>query len=244
VAGSIVTYLRRYAFAATLALYADEDDDGNGAGVQERGGFEPGGRFEDLPADRPKTSAPQQPATGQKPTAGPAAGPTTPVKTEHVMVAELRKRLGPNEAEFVRCLQTRAADKEGRVILPDGLGLDHIADAWAKYFLSDWDNQIAKVDLWCQQNPIETKPIEVPRDANIDCHSPDAPWRVFPMPWGEKKGTPLAKLEKKYLFGLWANVTVETTYKGQPKKPETIAADTKFREMLDEAGKHYEFHLK
>lgn len=66
-------------------------------------------------------------------------------------------------------------------------------------------------------------------------------WRAFPMPFGKNAGIPLEQLEKNYLFGLWANYTVETEYKGKPKNPESIAKDETFRAMLDLAGKHYEF---
>lgn len=72
--------------------------------------------------------------------------------------------------------------------------------------------------------------------------SPTEPWRLFPMPWGKHAGTPLEELEKNYLFGLWKNYQVETTYNGKPKKPETIAKDQLFREMLDAAGAFYEFN--
>ena len=67
------------------------------------------------------------------------------------------------------------------------------------------------------------------------------PWHRFPMPWGKQAGTPLGELDKKYLFGLWLNYEVETSYNGKPKKPETIAKDEEFREMLDCAGEHYKF---
>lgn len=66
-------------------------------------------------------------------------------------------------------------------------------------------------------------------------------WHRFPMPWGKHAGTPLGELDKKYLFGLWANYEVETEYQGKPKKPETIEKDQKFREMLDIAGDFYKF---
>lgn len=85
------------------------------------------------------------------------------------------------------------------------------------------------------------KTINVPRDANPDPNSPDAPWRIFPMPWGKQAGKQLADLDKKYLYGLWANHVVETEYNGRPIAPEKIALSEKFREMLDEAGKHYGF---
>lgn len=85
------------------------------------------------------------------------------------------------------------------------------------------------------------KPINVPRDTNLDPHSPDARWRSYPMPYGKNAGVKLADLDKKYLYGLWANMTVETEYNGKAKRPETIAKDREFRALLDEAGKHYEF---
>jgi hypothetical protein len=70
---------------------------------------------------------------------------------------------------------------------------------------------------------------------------PEGDWHSFPMPWGKQAGVPLGELEKPYLFGLWANYTVETEFKGKPKKAETIAKDTEFRAMLDLAGEHYQF---
>lgn len=69
-------------------------------------------------------------------------------------------------------------------------------------------------------------------------------WRSFPMPFGKNSGVAMEDLPKNYLFGLWANYTVETEYNGKPKKPETIAKDTKFREMLNQAGEHYKFDKK
>lgn len=66
-------------------------------------------------------------------------------------------------------------------------------------------------------------------------------WRTFLMPWGAKKDIPLAELEKKYLFGLFMNYTVETEYNGSPKSEQQIAKDTEFRKMLDDAGVHYDW---
>lgn len=77
-----------------------------------------------------------------------------------------------------------------------------------------------------------------------DPDSPDAAWRSFPMPWGKHSGTALGDLDKKYLFGLWGNYEVETEYNGKPKKPESIAKDQQFRDMLDQAGQHYKFTKK
>lgn len=77
-----------------------------------------------------------------------------------------------------------------------------------------------------------------------DFDQPDAPWRAFPVPFGRNAGVALADLEKNTLFGFWANYTVETEYNGKPKQAGTIAKDTIFRQMLDEAGKHYKFTKK
>lgn len=85
-----------------------------------------------------------------------------------------------------------------------------------------------------------SKPVEVPREA-VDDSTAEEPWRSFPMPWGARAGQTLAELDKRYLFGLWANYTVETDYQGKPKKPEAIAKDTLFRQMLDDAGSYYAF---
>jgi len=90
------------------------------------------------------------------------------------------------------------------------------------------------------------KPIEVPRDENPDPDAPDAPWRSFPIPFGPHAGIMLANVDKKVLFGFWANWQPSPTWtdrQGNERqtKPENLARDKKFRAMLDEAGKHYEF---
>ena len=89
----------------------------------------------------------------------------------------------------------------------------------------------------------KAKPVEVPRE-EVDNSESDEAWRQFPMPFGKNAGVPLEELEKNYLFGLWANYTVETEYNGKPKKKETIEKDKIFRAMLDLAGEHYEFKKK
>lgn len=87
----------------------------------------------------------------------------------------------------------------------------------------------------------KVKPIEVPRDEETATPEAVEEWRQFPMPWGKQAGTILEELDKKYLYGLWANYEVETEYEGKPKRPETIAKDQKFREHLDACGEHYGF---
>jgi len=90
------------------------------------------------------------------------------------------------------------------------------------------------------------KPIEVPRDENPDPNAPDAPWRSFPIPFGPHAGIMLANVDKKVLFGFWANWQPSPTWtdrQGNERqtKPENLARDKKFRAMLDESGKHYGF---
>lgn len=71
-----------------------------------------------------------------------------------------------------------------------------------------------------------------------------ADWRSFPMPFGKHAGKKLGDLERKYLFGLWANYTVETEYNGKPKNPEMITKDQRLRDMLDLAGIEEKFTKK
>jgi len=90
--------------------------------------------------------------------------------------------------------------------------------------------------------PGVTEPEAIPEPSEDD-------WRNFPLPFTGRagkpdavpKGTPLEKLDKKYLFGLVMNVKVETEYNGKPLSPEKLAADRAFRASLDKAGRHYGF---
>lgn len=67
-------------------------------------------------------------------------------------------------------------------------------------------------------------------------------WRSFKVPFGNDKGTPLDELDKKKLFGWWANFEVKDVDEdGNPRKPEWIESDQEFRDALDEAGHHYNF---
>jgi len=66
-------------------------------------------------------------------------------------------------------------------------------------------------------------------------------WWNFPTPWGKHAGTPLGKLEKNYLYGLWKNYTVETEWKGKPIAKDKIEAGRHFQVMLDMAAVHYRF---
>jgi hypothetical protein len=93
--------------------------------------------------------------------------------------------------------------------------------------------------------PPPERPAAAPRPA-LKAQPPaqEEAWRAFPMPWGKNAGTLLGNLEKGYLFGLWANWHPQTEYGGRPVAPERLAKDQQFRDMLDEAGKHYNFQIR
>jgi hypothetical protein len=135
------------------------------------------------------------------------------------------------------------------MIMP-GENLDDWPLMWVPASKAQMEAVIAKVKAFSQGLPAE-KPftahgaeklkaaIEVPRDEQPDPHSPSAYWRSFTMPFGKEKGRALADLDKKYLYGLWANFEVQETW--EDDKPEKLEHDRQLRTMLDEAGKHYEF---
>lgn len=103
--------------------------------------------------------------------------------------------------------------------------LEDLPLAWVPATKRQYDEIMAQIDAFGTQPP---------------AGAPEA-WRTFLMPFGKNKDIPLGELDKKYLFGLFKNFTVETEYNGEPKAEATIAKDEKFREMLDEAGAHYEW---
>lgn len=92
------------------------------------------------------------------------------------------------------------------------------------------------------RNADDEKDYDAPAPDNVP-YDPEE-WRTFPMPFGKHAGTKLEDLDKKYLYGLWANYTVEKEYNGKPKSESAIQKDRQFRAYLDDAGKHYEFTKK
>ena len=57
-AGTIITYLRRYALVSAFGLYADEDDDGNSAGTKRHDEKSGGGEAEKKRDDKDKDAEP------------------------------------------------------------------------------------------------------------------------------------------------------------------------------------------
>lgn len=84
-------------------------------------------------------------------------------------------------------------------------------------------------------------PDDIGKIGEDDYNSPTAAWRAFPVPFGKHSGIKLGELDKKILFGFWANFKAEHEYQGKPRKVEQIERDQEFRDALDQAGLHYEF---
>ena len=234
VEGAKTAALRRCAKELGVGLQAWKKDWCEGWWKRRNGAGRSGGGS--TPTSPPQSSAGAKPATLSPATAA------QPTATEAPVIVELRKKLGPALASFVWFLRHYDSGN-GNPVLAEPRTFEQLSPAWAKKFLGDWDETIGKLDAFLIANPMPeggnvSTPVEVPRDP--ETATPDA-WRAFLMPWGEKKGIPLADLDKKYLFGLWANYKVTTEYKGNPKSQESIAADTKFREHLNAAGQHYGF---
>ena len=67
-------------------------------------------------------------------------------------------------------------------------------------------------------------------------------WRTFKIPFGNHKDKTLAEVDKKVLYGFWANFEATTTFpNGGAKSDEQIEADNMFRKALDDSGAHYGF---
>lgn len=138
--------------------------------------------------------------------------------------------------------------------LPDR-AVPHSKDEMSKLWtaIDSWAKDGKAVEPYPRRKEEEPKPkasvphgtINVPRDT--EPAKDDEPWRSFPVPFGQDAGVALEDLDKKVLYGWWANFEVTTEFKDKKtgeiiqKKKETIDKDKKFREMLDAAGEHYEF---
>lgn len=89
-----------------------------------------------------------------------------------------------------------------------------------------------------------TVPKEPESPSEPEAEEEQESWRTFPMPFGKNAGVKLEDLDKKYIFGLWANYEVEREFRGKPRTVDQIERDETFRAMLDLAGAHYQFTKK
>lgn len=231
VAGSIITYLRRYSWSSFCGIYADEDTDGNGHGTSDH-------------KTAPKTS-PVAPGRAAEPKKAPATSKSPKIATETTrkwFIEQVGKDRDAVEFYFIDAGLMLGFDNLETMPLsavPTSLG--QFRELMAKVAVKNTpaadtgvDNEGFPKDE--SQAPSPEEPDDVPFD---DPNSPDAPWRTFRVPFGPSKDTPLAKLDKNNLYGWYKNYVVETEWKGRPCKPEKIAEGNAFRACLNDAGRHY-----
>lgn len=210
--------------------------------VMTLGGFEPT-PAEEMVADHPAKAAPA--AAPAKPT---EPKPFDPSKRLGGMLDRCAKHGQP--ADFIQ----RYFCDCGLLLPTESLG--DLNPDWLPRSPAEMDALIQAAHVWGESGEAK-RPYERPASANVPAKAPEddqvpgaeapaerEPWMDFPMPFGKHAGVKLHDLEKPYLFGLWANYTVETEYNGKPKRAETVAKDKTFRAMLDAAGVHYAFTKK
>jgi hypothetical protein len=138
------------------------------------------------------------------------------------------------------------------MIMP-GENLEDWPLMWVPASKVQMESVIAKVKAFSQGLPAE-KPFTAHGAEKLVAATAPAlpanePWRSFLMPFGKQEGQALGDLDKKYLFGLWANFKVEETWEDRngnvrDTKPEKLEQDQRLRAMLDQAGAHYQFEAK
>lgn len=200
--------------------------------------------------DEPGSPPPSE--TKEKPKPAPAASPAKPKEKTDAYRTAFIKHIGPNlkdkAVQFLIdlrwILSTEGLEDLSLVHVPDSKEQLEVFMNCLKQYVDDGTVVVPYGEGVTA--PSVPHGIEVPRDKNIDPDSPDAPWRKFPVPFGKHAGTKLADLDKNVLYGFWANFKAEETWtdnRGQVRntKPDKLEKDRKFREMLNEAGAHYEF---
>lgn len=243
---SALTFAKRYAFCNAFGiLTGDEDDDSGASGDKPPKTVYTGSQAPksntSAPASKPAASPTQAPAAPQNApsaTPKPKVEPSDQDKADHAMfLTTLRKQMGNPDLEkhVIRYLQSTTS-KKGVVMLAPWEKLEDLQLVFIKGLVNGWENAYPAIELWLQENS---------EDGDLGPAKPkDEPWRSFSCLYGKAdSGVPLGELPKSKLFGWWLNFKVETKYNGKAKKPETIAKDVTFREMLDEAGKHYAFKV-
>jgi hypothetical protein len=100
-AGSEITYMRRYAYAAILNITADEDDDGNGSQETPKNQSAPTGRHYDV-KPTPATQAPPEPIQYEKGSAVGVVGRIDPNQTGDCWFLSIGS-LGTAKGESIWC---------------------------------------------------------------------------------------------------------------------------------------------
>lgn len=271
--GSALSYGQRYLAKLIFNLsFGGADDDGNAAGQTRPA--PPGRVASPSPPQRAAPPAKPAPAPTQAPPPRPVASDApaneaTRTRTLQILKAEkdgenrqivleyLQKanillpneepeewplRWVPNSKEQLESLQSCLDDfaSGGDLTLPYKPN-DDLGRAGASGSLSSGSRPSAAPG---PPTPSGNGPAEAATSTGPD--APDAPWRSYPVPFGQHSGTKLADLDKNVLFGFWANYQPQETWQNAKgitlqTKPEKLAKDREFRAMLDAAGQHYEF---
>lgn len=147
VAGSVVTYLRRYSWASILGLYADEDTDGEEAPKR--------------PQDAPRAArAPTPPQAAQKPATEPPSAKSAPSSEDadrKVLITQLVKLCGPAMLpELIRALRNMQPKSGGPPLLLGKEGLDDLPVQQLRGLVNKWDEIYPKIDQWLNEHPEPT----------------------------------------------------------------------------------------
>ncbi len=176
---------------------------------------------------RPQGRAGGSQSTTQRPPTQPAPqpAPRPPAKSEDVAPSQEADK--DQRFRFLAALSSNRAVATGYFVkkgwLKEGQNLEDLPNQHVPTTKKVYDSIVAELQAY----------------ADGEQHEPE--WKAFLMPWGKCKDTPLGDLDKKYLFGLVKNYTVEEEYNGKRKDEVEIAKDRLFRSMLDAAGDHYEW---
>ncbi len=253
---SALTFAKRYAFCNAFGILTGDEDDDSGAS-SEKAQNAPRSAARSAPSAPPVQNASR--GNSGAPVAAPVASQTPPKPfptKESLTKALVALQAAPNmdgrnlvHEYFVKAgaiLPTEALEDLPLRFCPNTPGLLRAVGAAIADFEAGNEALLAFPPHPEPESPAVQKPQKAQENGGAQPNGQQAseePWRSFPTPFGKDAGIPLASLDKKKLFGWFANFKVETEYNGRPKKPETIAKDTKFREMLDQAGKHYGFDI-
>jgi len=235
VAGSIITYLRRYAQSALLNLYADEDTDGNASGAS------------------PDSSKPATVPIQPKPVVTPARSASEPV-AKAVTLADKCK------ARFLAIIKEKALEPEAWLYAVDKswiLNTEKLIDARADKFPSTAeaaDKALGEIQDTCDRleqtggmSQEEAEAYEAahlpepakPTEPEFPTKQKDRPaWMDVAMHWGKQKDVKLGDMDRKYLFGLCMN------WEPKPYNGKISPQDVALKTALDAAKEYHGFKDK
>lgn len=232
-----LTFAKRYAFCAAFGiLTGDEDTDANDTDAppkQQKAPYHTQAPRNN-PPPAPKSHVPPPQSAPQ-----PATAPNSPNPVE-----------GTKSPETPKTTQEKAKARMIELLAP-------LRDKAFAYFLfRDWivDTQDIE-DLPLERVPVNKAEMDMMLkcvqtfevDAAIEGDSQKGEqrdWHDYAMPFGEFKGEALGDLDRKYLFGWWANYTPDTHFDSKRLSDKVIADNKEFREVLDEMGAYYKFEKR